>query len=409
MRERRQVYLDHSASTPIDVRVQKAMLPFFGEVYGNSSSAHQYGRAAERAVEDARERVAAILRCQAAEVVFTGGGSESDNLAVRGAGWRSRQLGKSNRLITSPVEHSAVTQTIRQMDALMGFEAEFVPVDSSGLVDEAAFEQACRQGGAIASVIYANNELGSINDLTRLSLIARRHGVPFHSDAVQAGGQMTLDVGALGVDMLSLSAHKFYGPKGVGILYIREGIELASAITGGGHEHGQRAGTHNTAGIVGLAKALELAHDENAERSAHFSRLRNRLVAGVLQAVSGAELSGHPVQRLPSHASFVLPGIDANALLMHLDMWGISASSGSACKVGDPAPSEILLALGYSPEAAKCGLRLSVGTSTTTSDIDYVVDVLADASKKLRNLYANDALRENGRQSAAKPAAVPER
>ena len=288
----------------------------------------------------------------------------------------------------------------------MGFEAEFVPVDRSGLVDAAAFEQACEQGGAVASVIYANNELGSINDLARLSVIARRHGVPFHSDAVQAGGQLTLDVQALGLDMLSLSAHKFYGPKGAGILYIREGIELASAITGGGHEHGQRAGTHNTAGIVGLAKALELAHEENAERTAHFSRLRDRLVAGMLQGVPGAELSGHPTQRLPSHASFVLPGIDANALLMHLDMWGISASSGSACKVGDPAPSEILLAVGYSPTAAKCGLRLSVGTSTTPEDIDYVVDILADASEKLRNLYSKEPIRENGKQPTAKPAAV---
>ncbi len=395
MRERRQVYLDYSASTPVDARVLQAMLPYFGDVYGNSSSAHQYGGAAERAVEAARERVAAILHCQAAEVVFTGGGSESDNLAIRGAGWRSRQLGGSNRLITSPVEHSAVTQTIRQMESLMGFEAEYVPVDRSGLVDAAGFEQACQRGGAVASLIYANNELGSINDLARLSCIARRHGLPFHSDAVQAGGQLTLDVDALGVDMLSLSAHKFYGPKGVGILYIREGIELASAITGGGHEQGHRAGTHNTAGIVGLAKALELAHDENAERSRHFSSLRDRLVAGVLQGVRGAELSGHPERRLPSHASFVLPGIDANALLMHLDMWGIAASSGSACKVGDPAPSEILLAVGYSPTAAKCGLRLSVGTGTTTSDIDYVVDVLADAAKKLRNLYSKEPVRES--------------
>lgn len=404
MPERRQVYLDYSASTPLDARVLQAMLPYFDEVYGNSSSAHQYGGAAERAVEAARERVAAILHCQAAEVVFTGGGSESDNLAIRGAAWRSRQLGKSNCLITSPVEHSAVTQTIRQLDSLMGFEAEFVPVDRAGLLDAVAFEQACQRGGAVASVIYANNELGSINDLARLSRIAQRYGIPFHSDAVQAGGQLTLDVDALGVDMLSLSAHKFYGPKGVGILYIREGIELASAITGGGHEHGQRAGTHNTAGIVGLAKALELAHDENAERIAHFSRLRDRLVAGILQGVAGAELSGHPEQRLPSHASFVLPGIDANALLMHLDMRGIAASSGSACKVGDPAPSEILLAVGYSPAAAKCGLRLSVGTSTTASDIDYVVKVLADASQKLRNLFGKEPIRENGRQSAAKPA-----
>ncbi len=405
MRERKSVYLDYSASTPLDARVLQAMLPYFSDVFGNSSSAHQAGRAAERAIEEARERVAAILHCRAAEVVFTGGGSESDNLAIRGAAWRSRQLGKSQRLITTPVEHSAVTQTIRQLDSLMGFAAELVPVDGAGLVDAAAFERACRRGGAVASVIYANNELGSINNLAQLSACARRHGLPFHSDAVQAGGQLTLDVGALGVDMLSLSAHKFYGPKGVGILFIRDGIELASALTGGGHEQGQRAGTHNTAGIVGLAKALELAHAEQAQRSARFSELRDRLVTGILREVAGAELSGHPTQRLPSHASFVLPGVDANALLMHLDMWGIAASSGSACKVGDPAPSEILLAVGYSPAAAKCGLRLSVGMGTTTSDIDYVVEVLADASKKLRKLYPHDSLAENGQQPVVKPAA----
>ena len=405
MRERHSVYLDHSASTPLDARVLEAMLPFFGDVYGNSSSAHHFGRAAERAIEAARERVAEILHCQASEIVFTAGGSESDNLAIRGAAWRSRQLGKSNRLISTPVEHSAVTNTIRQLDSLMGFTAEFVPVDRAGLVDAAAFERACQQGAAVASVIYANNELGSVNDLARLSRSARRHGLPFHTDAVQAGGQLTLEVDALGVDMLSLSAHKFYGPKGAGLLYIRNGIELASAMTGGGHEQGQRAGTHNTAGIIGLAKALELAQDEQAERNAHFSALRDRLVAGVLRAVAGAELSGHPTQRLPSHVSFVLPGIDANALLMHLDMWGISASSGSACKVGDPAPSEILLAAGYSPAAAKCGLRLSVGTGTTTADIDYVVDALAEAAKKLRKLYPQESFRANGRQSSAKSAA----
>ena len=386
MRKRRQVYLDHSASTPLDPRALEAMRPYFSEIYGNSSSAHAQGRSAERAIEAARERVAAILNCRPAEVIFTGGGSESDNLALRGAGWRARQLGMSQRLITTPVEHSAVTNTVLQMQSLMGFEADFVPVDSCGLVDEAAFERACEQGGAVASVIYANNELGSVNDLARLAAIARRYGIAFHTDAVQAGGQLSLDVQRLGVDMLSLSAHKFYGPKGVGILYIRDGVELVSALTGGGHERGWRAGTHNTPGIVGLAAALDLAHQENEARLTHFAALRDQLIDGVLRSVPDAAVSGHPACRLPSHASFVLPGIDANALLMHLDMWGIAASSGSACKVGDPEPSAILLAVGYPAEVAKCGLRLSVGLSTTPEDIDYAVDVLADAAQKLRKM-----------------------
>ena len=386
MKIRREVYLDYSASTPVDSRVLDAMMPYFSEVYGNSTSSHSQGRRGESAIEDARARVAHILNCQPSEVVFTGCGSESDNLAIRGAAWRARQLGKPMRLITSPVEHSAVINTVLQLGVLMDIETIIVPVDKYGLVDPAGFGHACQGGAALASIIYANNEVGSVNNLAQLAMIAREHEVTFHTDAVQAGGQLTLDVAKLGVDMLSLSAHKFYGPKGVGLLYLKSGIELPSIMTGGSHEGGQRAGTHNTAFIVGMAKALELAYAENQERLTHFRNMRDRLMDGVLSRVSGAELSGHPDQRLPSHASFVLPGIDANALLMHLDLNGIAASSGSACKTGNPEPSEVLLALGYSPEEAKCGLRLSVGTKTTEADIDYALDVLVDAVAKLRGV-----------------------
>ena len=383
MKTKRQVYLDYSASTPVDPRVLEAMMPYFSEVYGNPTSAHRYGRAAERAIEDARETVAAILNCQPAEIIFTSGGSESDNLAIRGAAWRARMHNAPARLITSPVEHSAVTNTMRQMSQLMGFESVVLPVDRYGLVNTFAFREACEQGGAIASIIYANNELGSVNDLPALAAVARSSGILFHTDAVQAGGQLTLDVEQLGVDMLSLSAHKFYGPKGVGILYLRKGVELAPTLTGGSHEHGRRAGTHNTPFIIGLARALELAHQENAERLAHFQQMRDRLVSGVLSRVPGAQLSGHPDKRLPSHASFIFAGIDANALLIHLDMNGIAASSGSACKTGNPEPSEILLAVGYTAKQAKSGLRLSVGAHTTQEDINYTVDVLVNAVEKL--------------------------
>ena len=268
----------------------------------------------------------------------------------------------------------------------MDIEADIVPVDRFGAIDTDSFRAACQHGGALASVIYANNELGSVNDLARLSTIAHENDVLFHTDAVQAGGQLTLDVEQLGVDMLSLSAHKFYGPKGVGVLYVRDGIELTSIQTGGSHERGLRAGTHNTAFIVGMAKALELAYQENEERLAYFRALRDMLIAGVLQRIPSAELSGRPDHRLPSHASFVLPGVDANALLMHLDMKGISASSGSACKTGNPEPSEILLAVGYTPEIAKTGLRLSVGIDTTEDDIAYTLDVLSEAVDRLRQL-----------------------
>ena len=386
MKNRRDVYLDYSASTPVDPRVLDAMMPYFSEIYGNPSSAHSQGRKAEAAIEKARTTVARVLNCRSGEIIFTSGGSESDNLALRGAAWWARQNGLPSRLITTPVEHSAVTTTVEQLGALMDFKTDIVPVDRYGLVDTPAFEVLCQRGGALASIIYANNELGSINDLPRLAAIAREQDLLIHTDAVQAGGQLTLDVQQLGVDMLSLSAHKFYGPKGVGILYVRDGIALATAQTGGSHENGRRAGTHNTPFIVGLAKALELAYAENDDRLAHYRKLRDRLIQGLTSRIPGARLSGHPEQRLPSHASFVLPGLDANALLMHLDLRGIAASSGSACKTGNPEPSEILLAAGYSDDEAKCGLRLSVGTGTTAADIDYALDVLVDAAEKLRRL-----------------------
>ena len=387
----REVYLDYSASTPVDPRVMEAMLPFFSEVYGNPSSSHRYGRAADRAIEDARETVAKVLNCRPAEIIFTSGGSESDNLALRGAAWRARKQGKPSRLITSPVEHSAVISTVEQLGALMDFETQIVPVDRYGLIDLAAFGAACEPGGAVASVIYANNELGSINDLPALSRIARANDILLHTDAVQAGGQMSLDVEQLGVDMLSLSAHKFYGPKGVGILYVRDGVDLTPAQTGGGHEAGRRAGTHNTPFIVGLATALNLAHTEREERNARFRRLRDYIIDAILGRLPAAELSGHPQRRLPSHASFVLNGIDANALLMHMDLNGVAVSSGSACLTGNPEPAQTLLAAGYTAEQAKSGLRLSVGLGTTEADIDYALDVLIEAAGKLSRLKREPA------------------
>ena len=387
----REVYLDYSASTPVDPRVLEAMMPYFSQVYGNPSSAHRFGRAAERAIEDSRATVAAVLNCRPPQIIFTGGGSESDNLALRGAAWRARQLGRPARLITSPVEHSAVSGTVEQLDVLMAFETQIVPVDRYGLIEPAAFAAACAQGGAVASVIYANNELGSINDLPALSRIARANDVLLHTDAVQAGGQLPLDVEQLGVDMLSLSAHKFYGPKGVGILYVRDGVDLAPVQTGGGHEGARRAGTHNTPFIVGLATALHLAYADYEERKSRFRRLRDRIITAVLQRLPMAELSGHPRRRLPSHASFVLNGVDANALLMHLDMNGLAVSSGSACMTGNPEPAQTLLAAGYTAQQAKSGLRLSVGLGTTAADIDYAIEVLVAAVHKLSRLKREPA------------------
>ncbi|MBZ0298725.1 MAG: cysteine desulfurase, partial [Anaerolineae bacterium] len=328
----RSIYLDHSASTPTDPRVVEVMIPYFTEIYGNASSMHQFGRRAERAIEDSRETVAQILNCKPSEIVFTSGGSESDNLAIRGAAWAMRQQQGKRHLLTTPTEHEAVGRTIRQLGDVMGFRSTILPVDPQGTCHPADFEQAIEEDTGFASVMYANNEVGTIQPVAALGSLARERGILFHTDAVQAGGQLMLDVQQLNVDMLSLSAHKFYGPKGVGVLYIREGVALESSQTGGSHENGRRAGTHNTPFIVGLAKALEIAYAEREKHNAHYQAMRDRLIEGVLADVPSARLTGHPDQRLPAHASFLIEGIDSNTLLMHLDMNGIAASSGSACK-----------------------------------------------------------------------------
>lgn len=389
---RKTVYLDHSASTPVDPRVLEVMLPYFSEVYGNPSSSHQFGRRAERAIEQARATIAGILNCRPDEIVFTGSGSESDNLAVRGAAWLARQQGKGHHLVTTSVEHSAVGRTVAQMAQVMGFEQTVLPVDKYGRVNPDDFAAALRPETTVASVMYANNEAGTLQPIAELAAIARKNGVVFHTDAVQAAGQLSLDVQALSVDMLSISAHKFYGPKGAGALYIREGIEILPEQTGGSHEHGRRAGTQNTPLIIGMAKALELAYAEREQRVAHYDRMRQMLIEGILSRVPDAALTGHPEKRLPSHASFVFRGIEANQLLMHLDMHGVAASSASACKTGNPEPSEVLLAMGYDREAALSSLRLTVGKDTTEDDVCYAIEVVAEVAAVLRKLQKSSLI-----------------
>lgn len=378
------VYLDHSATTPVDAHVLEAMLPYFSDVYGNGSSAHRFGRSAEQAIEDARESIARILNCKPEEIVFTSGGTESDNLALRGVAWARREQGR--HIVVSSVEHSAILRTSADLAEVMGFERTLLPVDALGVVDAGDFAATLRPDTTIASVMLVNNEVGTIEPIPLLAAQARERGVIFHTDAVQAAGQLSLDVQALGVDLLSISAHKFYGPKGVGALYIREGIDLVSTQSGGAHENYRRAGTYNTPGIVGMAKALELAYGELDTRTAHFQRRRDQLIDGVLSRVEGAQLTGHPEQRLPSHSSFVIEGIDSNILLMHLDMKGVAASSASACKTGNPEPSDVLLAMGYPRELALGSLRMTVGLQTTKEDVEYAVDTLAQAVEKLHRL-----------------------
>lgn len=384
MTPQRDVYLDYSATTPTDPRVIEKMLPYMSQDFGNTSSLHQYGRKAEDAVETAREVIAKIFNCKPSEIIFTSGGSESDNLAIRGVGFGRVADGK--HLITTPVEHSAVGQTFKQLAQYSGFDVTFQPVNQYGLIDPEELIDNCHEGTTFVSVIYANNEIGSIHDLKKIAEHLKIKGVIFHTDAVQGAGQLSLDVEALGVDLMSISAHKFYGPKGVGALYCREGVPLVSSQTGGSHEQGRRAGTLNTAGIVGMAEALRLAEEEKSERIAHYQVLSKQLREGILNQLSGAYLTGHPDMRLPSHSSFVFEGVDSTRLLMHLDLAGVSASGGSACKTGNPEPSNVLLAMGYSADIAIGSLRLSLGKDTTEADIEYAIDKVAHAVEKVRKL-----------------------
>jgi cysteine desulfurase len=307
-------------------------------------------------------------------------------MALRGAALARREATGANHLITTPVEHSAVLSTLRHLRDHFGFELTVLPVDAYGQITAAQVEAALRPDTAIVSVIYAANEIGTVQPIAEIGAVCRARGVAFHTDAVQASSQLDVDVQRLNVDLLSLGAHKFYGPKGVGVLYMRSGTHLLPTQTGGSHERGLRAGTHNTPYIVGLAEALKITVAEREQHNARFRALRDRLIARVLAEVPDSALTGHPTQRLPNHASFVFRGVDGNALLIHLDMAGIAASSGSACKTGDPEPSEVLLALGLAPEWALGSLRITVGRPTTDADVDRLADVLPRAVATVREL-----------------------
>jgi cysteine desulfurase len=381
-----QTYLDYAATTPVDERVLASMLPYFNQDFGNPSSIHTYGQKAEAALEEARETVAELLNCQSQEVIFTSCGSESDNLALRGVALAARKLRQANHILISPVEHHAVSRTAQQLADLYGFELETLAVDETGMVSPEDVRARLREDTAVVSVIYANNEIGTINPITEIGAVCREHGVPFHTDAVQAGGYLPVDVQELKVDLLSLGAHKFYGPKGIGVLYARKGTTLEPVQTGGGQEFGYRAGTQNIPYIVGLARALQLAQSERGERTEHVQALRDHLIGSVLEAIQDAKLTGHPTKRLPNHTSFVFKNVDGNQLLMMLDMEGFACSSGSACKTGNPEPSEVLIATGVEPSWALGSLRVTLGTHTCAEDIEKFIAVLPRLVEKARSL-----------------------
>lgn len=379
------IYLDYAATTPVDERVLSAMLPYFSEMYGNPSSVHFFGQQADAAVETARQVVADGLHAWPDEVIFTSCGTESDNLALRGAAFAQRQKGRRHILI-SPVEHHAVLHTARQLAELHGFTVEELPVDAFGRVDPGTVSRAICTDTALVSVIYANNEIGTVNPVAEIGRVCRERGVPFHSDAVQAAAHLPMDVGRDAVDLLAVGAHKFYGPKGVGALYVRRGTFLYPAQTGGGQENALRAGTQNVPYIVGLGEAFRLAQQSAPERAARVAPLRDHLVGSVLEEIPGARLTGHPVERLPNHASFVFEGVDGNLLLQMLDAAGFACSSGSACKTGNPQPSEVLTALGLPRSWALGSLRVTLGQATTAADVEALVKILPDLVRRVRSL-----------------------
>jgi cysteine desulfurase len=379
------VYLDHAATTPLRPEVIEAMSPFWTARAGNPSSVYQWGREARRAVDDAREVVATVLGARPQEIIFTSGGTESDNAAIKGVAFasRSRRAGQGGHIITTAIEHHAVLHSCAWLDQF-GCRTTYLPVDRYGLVDPQAVADAISDETVLISVMYANNEIGTIEPLAEIARIARARRIPFHTDAVQAGGALDLHVNRLGVDLLSLSGHKFYGPKGVGVLYVRGGTRWQPQQQGGAQERDRRGGTENTPGIVGLATALRLAEAERETANAHAVALRDRLVTGLLEAIPQTELTGHPTRRLPNSASFVFPHVEGESILLSLDMKGIFASSGSACTSGALEPSHVIDALGYPPEIARGSLRLTVGRENTPADVDRVLAELPPAIASLR-------------------------
>jgi len=383
-RPERHIYLDHSATTPVDPRVVVAMAPYWSEIFGNSESSHAMGQAAASALEQARQTVADVLGCRPAEIVFTGSGTEADNLALRGLAWAARQSGRGNHLVTTSIEHYAVGHTVDQLHDLFGFQVTRVPVDEYGCVDPDDVAAAIRPDTIVVSVMYANNEVGTVQPIAEIGQICREQGVAFHTDAIQAAGRLPVAPDGLNADLLALSAHKFYGPKGVGLLYVRRGTPLLSTITGGAHERGRRPGTVNVAGIVGLGTALCLAEEERATETARLRRLRDRLIEGVLERIPGSRLTGHPAQRLAHHASFAFQRVEGESVVLNLDLAGIAASSGAACAEGEPEPSFVLVALGLTPEWSIGGLRLSLGHANDEADVVRVLEVLPGIVERLR-------------------------
>ncbi len=381
----RSIYLDNSATTYTDPEVLEEMLPYFTQEYGNASSQHFFGREALKAVDKARERVAKAIGCKPSEVYFTSGGTESDNWAIKGIAHAHSDKGR--HIITSVIEHPAVIKTCNALEK-EGFEVTYLPVDGEGFISLDALENAIRKDTVLISIMTANNEMGAIQPISEIGAIAKRHGVYFHTDAVQAIGNVPIDVVKDNVDLLSMSGHKFYGPKGVGVLYKRNGLKIGRFMDGGEQERNLRASTINTPAIVGMGKAIEMAVENMSKNNAHIASLRDRFVAQVLDKIDSIYYNGpkDTLKRLPSNANFSFEYIEGESILMHLDMAGIAVSSGSACSSGSLEPSYVLLSIGVPIEVAHGSIRFSFGKNNTEDEVDYTVDVLVETVRKLREM-----------------------
>ncbi len=380
------IYLDYSATTPVDARVLDAMTPYFSASFGNPSSVHRFGQLAEAAIDSARETVARVLNCRPDEIIFTSCGSESDNLAIRGAAYAMREKTGAKWILASRAEHPAITKTLLHLEKYEGFLVEWLDTDAHGFVTPETVAKAICDQTAIVSVMYANNEIGTINNIKAIAEICKANNILFHTDAVQAAAYLPVDVQALGVDMMSLGAHKFYGPKGVGALYVRKGTPLVSQQTGGGQEFSLRAGTQNVPYIVGFAEALRLTHAEREQRIANVKPLRDKIIGTVLETIHDSQLTGDMEMRLPHHASFAFKDVDGNLLLTLLDAAGFACSSGSACKTGNPEPSEVMNAIGLTRDWGLGSLRVTLGKDTTPAHIDAFLNALPQLVEKARQL-----------------------
>lgn len=380
----KKVYMDHAATTPTDVEVVKAMEPYFSLKYGNPNSIHSFGQEAREAVEEAREKIAHLIGANSSEIVFTTGGTEADNYAIKGIAWANQK--KGNHIITSKIEHHAVLHSCQFLEK-NGFKVTYLPVDKYGLIDPEDVKSAITDKTILVTIMHANNEIGTIEPIEEISQVVKKTGVYFHTDSVQTTGHIPIDVNDLGVDMLSMSGHKFYGPNGVGALYLRKRTRIVNLIDGGAQEKNRRAGTENVAGIVGMGKAAKLAEKRLLQgKEDEVIKLRDKLIKGIAEKIDHARLNGHPTKRLPGNANFCFEFIEGESMLLSLDMEGVAASSGSACTSGSLKASHVLLAIGLPPEIAHGSLRLTLGKDNTEEEIDYIIGLLPGIIKKLRAL-----------------------